>query len=400
MAEDSGAPEVSDRERQELLRTRRALSQEIDDLLRQKAALSAEVDALLVERSTSEIKDALDNLSESNRRFFLRVIEREIHRCARETGARFSVVELESEAVPPTWFSEFLTRAVRLSDLAVRAGPRTWLLFLSGAGSLGRRLFVSRFARLLRGASAHHQQTVGVRMGGATYPADGDTGDDLVSQATDRLAQLLVEEDLTPTELDPARRPRSSMPVQLLPPDGVIDTGPAEADPSRVIEAIQAAATTAQGGELVVRSEEVVGRVYIWKGKIAWAHCTSRDVSLAEYLVEVGGADRDEVKFAFEHCRQTGANFAETLIEFGTFERREMRQVLCSHLRAHLDAILQLPAPELLFLPQSRVYGSDLLFPLSALLANRERPAKRKIIDRLRDEQSTGALAPKPRKRR
>lgn len=378
-------PKTLKRENRELLRTRQALSQEIEDLLHKKAALSDEIDALLTARSGSELAEAIETLADYNRRFFIRVLEREIHRCSREIGARFSTLHLSTDRPPPPWFGEFLGKTVRLSDVATKVSPTTWWIYLSGAGGLGRRLFLARFARNLQVAQAHHELDLTIFIGGATYPVDGDEADHLIEGAARRKRELHVHGDLSLLNLEAPQRPPSKR-VELMPPEGVVDTGDPQADPNRVLDAIQAAVAGGQAGELVVRSANTVGRVYIYAGKVAWAHCTARDVSLAEYLVGVGGVDPEEIKLAYDHCRQTGDNFAETLIEFGTFERDEMRSVLCQHLRAHLEAVLTLPEPELLFLPQNRVYNSDLLFPLSTLISHRPR-SRDDIIHALRFKQ-------------
>lgn len=355
------------REQRQMLYTRQALSEEIRELLVQRSRLSDELDALHVARVQYAVDDDGEAEAAYNRRFFTRVLEREAHRCSREVGARFSMLHLSTDLSPPKWFADFIIKTIRLSDLAVKVSPTSWWIYLCGAGGLGRRMFLARFARNLKAAQEYHLTDLSIRVGGATYPVDGDVIADLIEKAEDRQTELNVHGDLSLLSVEAPRRPLSSR-VELLPPDGFVESEETQADPNRVLDAIKAALAGGQAGELVVRSSSVVGRVYLYAGKIAWAHCSARDMSLAEYLVSVRGVDPEEIKFAYEHCRQTGANFAETLIEFGTFERDEMRAVLGQHLRAHLQTVLTLPDPELLFLPQNRVYNSELLFPLSSLI--------------------------------
>jgi hypothetical protein len=361
------------REQQELVRTKAALVEELRALSRTRSTILDEIDVLrgeaqrLVREGTG-----FERFTRSNRRHFERALEREVHRTARDVNGRFSTVILSVQGRMPAWFISFLTQTMRASDLCVRADANELWVFLHAAGGLGRRVFLSRLAQGLDVAGRHHKAQLEVDVGASTFPADGDTPRALMDRARDRMLTLSAR----PL---PAPAPGPTAGFELMPPAGLPLDEPRAARP-RVLQSLEDAARDGGSGEVVVRAEDVVGRVYICRGQIAWAHCSNKAMPLTEFLIHACGADPEEVQFAYEYCKKSGGNFAETLIEFGTFTRHGMREALRRHLRAHLRAVLRLPTPEVLFLPQNRKYHSDLLFPLEELAAEDEQEERRNAI--------------------
>lgn len=372
-----------------------AIGADIDALRREKTLLLNEVDTLRAETEYLLALHGREAIAGFNRRSFERALDREVARASREADARFSIVRLTLGEVPG-WFPGFILQLVRICDICARTDRHEFALFLHGAGGLGRRLFLRRFSKALEAAEGHHQNGARVRVeaGGATYPTDAETPKELFDAAADDRRLLPREADKNrrpaPSRRSPRRTQSRTDLVLSVPPNGVpARPAPRRPDPREVLSAIEDACDQQASGEVVVRSQEVVGRVYIHRGRLAWAHCTSRNMSLAEFLITEWGADADDVRFAFTHCRQSGGNFAETLIEFGMLERDEMRSVLECHIRAHLEAVRELPQPDVLFLPQSRVYNSDLLFDLDEVVSD-ERPASEVIIEALRKKRANG----------
>ncbi len=371
------------RERIELSRTKRALAHEIEDLIRQKAALGAQLQILRGQIEQSGLDDEDPAVAERNQRFFEAFVDREVYRVSREENGRFSTLVVDVRDRVPDWFGGFLASTVRVSDLSVRQGQHRFWIFLHGAGSLGRRLFIQRLAANFAVAVQHHAKHPDVAWGGASFPRDGTDAGSLLTQAVDRRERLPIDGEINAFAQVSPRASRFGERVAVLqPPVGAVVDDEDRSDPRRIIRALHEATLSGQSGELIVRSGRAVGRVYVYRSKIAWAHCSMRRTSLADYLVQSCGADADEVRFAFNQCRKNGGNFAETLIEYGTFTRPDMRRVLLAHLRRHLELLLRLDHPEILFLPQSRVYQSDLLFPLSTLLS--AAPARAQLISALR----------------
>ena len=60
---------------------------------------------------------------------------------------------------------------------------------------------------------------------------------------------------------------------------------------------------------------------------------------------------------------------SQRAIAEGIVPRDAMRGILMGHIKGHLGGILMLDEPDVVFVPQSREYGSELLFTLDELMA-------------------------------
>lgn len=137
---------------------------------------------------------------------------------------------------------------------------------------------------------------------------------------------------------------------------------------SPVTAALGEALIARRSGELVVRSGEVVGRIYVLEGRVAWAYVTSEREVLTGRLQREGVSAAD-LQAVLADCRQSGANVGETLVAWGLLGRVQLRGILLDHVGARVRAILELARPAVLFVPQVRSYGSELTFELRELLA-------------------------------
>jgi PAS domain S-box-containing protein len=122
------------------------------------------------------------------------------------------------------------------------------------------------------------------------------------------------------------------------------------------------------GGEIVVRRGAAVGRVYVWRGRVAWAWVTSERRVLTEALVEDHGIALGDIQAVIADCKRTSRNFGETLLEWGLMERDRFREVLRSHVGLRLRTIVEMDGAHALFVPQSRPYGGELTFSVDELL--------------------------------
>lgn len=121
------------------------------------------------------------------------------------------------------------------------------------------------------------------------------------------------------------------------------------------------------GGEVVVRSGDIVGRIFVHRGDIAWAYSTAMKGTLLQAL-EREGLDPKAIRSAFDQCRVSGRNFGEELVRLGMLDRVRMREVLRLHVRERLRSIVSLPDANVLFAPADRAYQSDFTFSLRELL--------------------------------
>jgi hypothetical protein len=123
------------------------------------------------------------------------------------------------------------------------------------------------------------------------------------------------------------------------------------------------------GGEVVVRSGDVIGRIYLYKGAIAWVNCSGLQVRLRDTLLANAGLRAEELDAALQESQQLRQHFAETLLAWGLVDREQLWECLRIHTARHLRAVAELQEdPQVLFVPLVRTYSAGLVFTLEQLL--------------------------------
>ena len=329
-----------------------------DDLLLERELLLAEVEALRGEVEYLLALAGKEPLADHiARRRFLTRLEEEVSRSARHETARFAVMCIDVDGGAPPSLLPHVRGVVRKGDLLVRASRSMFLVLLHGAGPLGRKRFEDRLFRALQLHEQQTSSTLSVKVGAALYPRDGASAVELISR---------TQQGRGFTSAVPPVDPRRA--------DGVVVLAPPRSAAGTAERALQESLGAAVQGEVVVRGQDGIGRVYVDNGKVAWAHCSSSSSpgarSLTEAIVRAQGASLRDVRDAFVSCRASGQNIAEHLIQQGVVTRETMRAILGRHIQAHLIGVLTLESPEVLFLPQTRSYGSDLLFSAAELFGD------------------------------
>lgn len=134
-----------------------------------------------------------------------------------------------------------------------------------------------------------------------------------------------------------------------------------------VLEAL-AEALRGPGGEVVIRCGEAVGRVFVHEGRIAWAHVSTEPSSLYELLDPDAGLSNDDLRGVIDECKRSRRSLGDVLVAWGLVDRARLRERLQRWIARKLDAILHLPHPSVLFVPQARSYAGDLTFTLDEVL--------------------------------
>ncbi|WP_336243122.1 hypothetical protein [Corallococcus exercitus] len=125
------------------------------------------------------------------------------------------------------------------------------------------------------------------------------------------------------------------------------------------------------GGEVVVKSTTVSGRIFVVERKVAWTVLTGPGArSFSTALIDARLVSREDVEQVMAECRKSGGNFCETLVAWGLVPRDTLRDLLCRHLGTQLDALFGLTEAQALFVPQPRSYSSQLTFDLAELSAD------------------------------
>jgi CheY-like chemotaxis protein len=128
-----------------------------------------------------------------------------------------------------------------------------------------------------------------------------------------------------------------------------------------VREALREAASS-PGGEVVVRQGDVVGRIFVHEGRIAWAHVSTETSSLTDVLEEQNAVSEDDIQAVITECRQSGRNFGEVLVAWGLIDRERLRSSMRTWIAKKMRVIAHLRQPAVMFAPQPRTYSSDLTF--------------------------------------
>ncbi|MFP2924902.1 hypothetical protein ACLESO_06735 [Pyxidicoccus sp. 3LG] len=140
------------------------------------------------------------------------------------------------------------------------------------------------------------------------------------------------------------------------------------------------------GGEVVVKSSTVSGRIFIVGRKVAWAVLNGPGVqNFSSVLIHQQLVTRDDVEQVMAECRKNGGNFCEVLVAWGLVPRESLRELLREHMASHLQALLSIPDAQALFVPQTRTYSSQLTFALEELVRPVEQhtphpPAEREVM--------------------
>ncbi|MCP3162249.1 hypothetical protein LZ199_05030 [Myxococcus sp. QH3KD-4-1] len=140
------------------------------------------------------------------------------------------------------------------------------------------------------------------------------------------------------------------------------------------------------GGEVVVKSTTVSGRIFVVERKVAWAVLNGPGVqNFSSVLIQQQLVSREDVEQVMTECRKNGGNFCEVLVAWGLVPRDTLRDLLRGHMASHLEVLLSLPDAQALFVPQPRTYSSQLTFSLEELLAPAQQhsthpPAEREVM--------------------
>lgn len=131
------------------------------------------------------------------------------------------------------------------------------------------------------------------------------------------------------------------------------------------------------GGEVIARSDDVIGRVYLYEGLVAWVTCSNVRQRLKDVLITAGGLREEDLTEVVREAQKSGTHFGETLVSWGLLDQDQLRRCLLLHNARHLSGLAGLPAgARALFVPQERRYSRAFLFPLQELLdaANQASP--------------------------
>ena len=120
------------------------------------------------------------------------------------------------------------------------------------------------------------------------------------------------------------------------------------------------------GGEVIVRRDGRIGRVFFHAGRVVWVQAPGRAFSLASLLES--DSSSDELRAVIEECRRLGTSLDEALLASGKVRGDLLGARLLEWMREGLEQLLAEPSPEVLFLPVARRFAGQRSFTLEELL--------------------------------
>lgn len=122
-------------------------------------------------------------------------------------------------------------------------------------------------------------------------------------------------------------------------------------------QALEEALLSEEGGEVAIRSGEVVARIHVRYGTIAWAHVSSAPATLEDLARSAGATvDTELIAALKEECRATRANFMDVLVQWGLVTEQRAQETLRAFVSERVQLALELPSASALFMPRARAY--------------------------------------------
>jgi DNA-binding NarL/FixJ family response regulator/predicted regulator of Ras-like GTPase activity (Roadblock/LC7/MglB family) len=136
-----------------------------------------------------------------------------------------------------------------------------------------------------------------------------------------------------------------------------------------VLQALREAIRSGLDGELVVRSGQKTGRVFITGGGVGWAYANTTQQTLASLIASRASIPMEELLQVVEECRRTRQPFGRTLNSRGLVDEPALRRHLFDHTALGLSHILSWEAPEAVLLPTKKLSrNNNVRFQLDEIL--------------------------------
>lgn len=123
--------------------------------------------------------------------------------------------------------------------------------------------------------------------------------------------------------------------------------------------------TPESNGEIVVRSQEQVGRVLIHQGKVAWVQL-SNGMTLKQLLSRLGISE-DDARLVLEECRTKKLPFKDTLVQWALVDQERLRASFQEEFSRRLRIMVAMPATLAFFVPGEQSFLSGFSYALAEL---------------------------------
>jgi hypothetical protein len=137
--------------------------------------------------------------------------------------------------------------------------------------------------------------------------------------------------------------------------------------PGRIIELLREGARHSVTGEILAKDSDATCRVFIQKGRIAWARSTKIERKLLHYLLDCCPLDAMLLDEIVNECMEEKKHFAEVLVREDYATLSQVRTALSNQITDALRDLLTLDKPQIEFAPREHfaAYWEEITFELA-----------------------------------
>ncbi len=145
-------------------------------------------------------------------------------------------------------------------------------------------------------------------------------------------------------------------------------------------EALQEALESVSGGEVAVRSGDVVGTIHVQNGFLVWANLSSLPATIEDVVRHAGiSIEPDVIAAIREESRATRAHFMDVLVNWSLIEPDHAKEALRAFVAERVKLVLDLPGASALFLPKTRRHNETMRFSAEEIPSASQRRMPRQV---------------------
>ncbi|MCP4680457.1 MAG: response regulator [Deltaproteobacteria bacterium] len=127
-------------------------------------------------------------------------------------------------------------------------------------------------------------------------------------------------------------------------------------------------------GEVVVRIDNNVGRVFFADGLVAWAMVSTQPGLFLSALKKKTGLGKDAIEEIFMCCRSENSNVVNRLVKNGHVSESTMREILKSNISGCIREMKKWAGARAMYVPVNRPFEGQFTFELSEVLTFSQDP--------------------------
>lgn len=128
------------------------------------------------------------------------------------------------------------------------------------------------------------------------------------------------------------------------------------------------AASTKGTGEVVAHSENQIGQIFYYQGKIAWAAVQNNPVTFLDELIAGSTIEKDDLAKLILTCKRENREFFFELTNRNMVQENELKIIVHRYISNCFAQCLQWESTKAMYIPNTRPYQGRILFDLVDIL--------------------------------